>query len=147
MCAPAFRRRQAETFGTVITSAARDLLARWRPVIAAGTPVRMDHDLTALTLQVVVTAMFGPELAGLGEQFGRAVDAVNSFISRYAVTPGSLIGISPYLLHRHRVLGGTRRVQAGALRSRRFPRSRPSTGRPPGRAVARDLSAASPVPC
>ncbi len=83
LCAPAFRRSQAETFNTVITSAARDLLARWRPAIAAGTPVRVDHDLTALTLQVVITAMFGTELASLGEQFGRAVDAVNSFIGRY----------------------------------------------------------------
>jgi cytochrome P450 len=83
MCAPAFRRSQVEHFAAVMTSAAQDLVERWRPAMAAGTPVRVDHDLTALTLQVVIAAMFGADFAGLGQGFGRAVDAVNGFIGHY----------------------------------------------------------------
>jgi enediyne biosynthesis protein E7 len=83
MCAPAFRRSQVENFDSVITSAAQGLLERWRPAITAGTPVRVDHDMTALTLVVVIAAMFGADFAGIGEGFGRAVDAVNDFIGHY----------------------------------------------------------------
>ncbi|HEX6526687.1 MAG TPA: cytochrome P450 [Streptosporangiaceae bacterium] len=88
MCAPAFRRSQVEKFGSVMTSAAQSLLERWRPAIASGSPVRVDHDLTALTLMVVIEAMFGADVAGIGEGFGRAVDAVNSFIGHYLPTDG-----------------------------------------------------------
>ncbi len=83
MCAPAFRRSQVENFDSVMTSAAQGLIERWRPAMAAGAPVRVDHDLTALTLVVVIAAMFGADFAGIGEGFGRAVDAVNSFIGHY----------------------------------------------------------------
>ena len=88
MCAPAFRRSQVELFDSVMTSAAQDLLERWRPAIAAGVPVRVDHELTALTLAVVIAAMFGADIAGIGEGFGRAVDAVNSFIGHYLPADG-----------------------------------------------------------
>jgi cytochrome P450 len=89
MCAPAFRRTQVELFDSVMTSAAQGLLERWRPAIVAGTPVRVDHDLTALTLAVVIEAMFSADIAGIGEGFGRAVDAVNSFIGHYLPTDGA----------------------------------------------------------
>jgi enediyne biosynthesis protein E7 len=89
MCAPAFRRSQVEKFDSVMISAARGLLERWRPAIAAGTAVRVDHDLTALTLTVVIEAMFGAGIAGIGEGFGRAVDAVNSFIGHYLPADGA----------------------------------------------------------
>jgi len=89
MCAPAFRRSQVEKFGSVMTSAAQGLLERWRPAIASGSPVRVDHDLTALTLMVVIESMFGADVAGIGEGFGRAVDAVNSFIGHYLPADGA----------------------------------------------------------
>ena len=89
MCAPAFRRSQVEIFDSVMTAAAQELLGRWRPAIEAGTPVRVDHDLTALTLAVVIEAMFGTDIAGIGQGFGRAVDAVNSFIGHYLPEDGA----------------------------------------------------------
>jgi cytochrome P450 len=83
MCAPAFRRSQVENFDSVITTAAQGLIERWRPAIADGSPVRVDHELTALTLVVVFAAMFSADFAGIGEGFGRAVDAVNGFIGHH----------------------------------------------------------------
>ena len=81
MYAPAFRRPEVETFDAMIVEAAAYLRDRW--LDAAGTPVRVDHDLTALTLGVIVRAMLGADLLGIGEGFGRAVDAVNRFIGHY----------------------------------------------------------------
>jgi cytochrome P450 len=81
MYAPAFRRSAVERFDEVITEAARFLRDRW--VAAIGSPVRVDHDLTSLTLGVIVKAMLGADLLGIGEGFGRAVDAVNRFIGHY----------------------------------------------------------------
>jgi cytochrome P450 len=81
MYAPAFRRPEVETFDAMITRSAAFLRDRWAD--GAGTPMRVDHDLTALTLGVIVKAMLGADLLGIGEGFGRAVDAVNRFIGHY----------------------------------------------------------------
>ncbi len=85
MCAPAFRRSEVETFDTIFTDAATQLTNQWAAAAAAGTAVRADHDLTALTLTVVMKAMLGADVvgAGVGDGFGRAVDAVNRFIGHY----------------------------------------------------------------
>lgn len=81
MCAPAFRRTEVETFDDIMTDAAVDLVEHWRG--AEGGPVRVDHDLASLTLTVVVRAMLGSDITGIGDGFGRAVDAVNRFMGHY----------------------------------------------------------------
>jgi cytochrome P450 len=127
MCAPAFRRSQVEHFASVMTSAAQGLVERWRPAMEAGTPVRVDHDLTALTLQVVIAAMFGADFAGLGEGFGRAVDAVNGFIGHYLPDDAGSVGTnraqaryaqaSGFLDQVARAIITARRAGAGAERT------------------------------
>jgi cytochrome P450 len=79
MCAPAFRPAEIGRFDQVIVEAADHLVKQWR----GDAPVRVDHDLTALTLTVIVKAMLGTDIGGAGEGFGRAVDAVNRFIGHY----------------------------------------------------------------
>lgn len=83
MCAPAFRRSKVEQFDQVIVTAAAAMLDRWQTAIEAGAPTRLDHDLTALTLSVLVKVTLGADLVGIGPGFGAAVDAVNGFIGRY----------------------------------------------------------------
>jgi cytochrome P450 len=85
MCAPAFRPAQVDTFDAIMTDAAQALLRRWQPAIEDGTPVRLDHDLTALTLTVVVRAMIGFDMSGAGAGFGKAVDAVNRHMGHYQI--------------------------------------------------------------
>ncbi|MDI2130068.1 cytochrome P450 [Yinghuangia seranimata] len=83
MCAPAFRPAEVARFDTVIVDAAERMLAAWRPAIASGQPLAVDHHLTALTLAVITRAILGANIEGVGEGFGRAVDDVNRFIGHY----------------------------------------------------------------
>ena len=86
MCAPAFRRTEVEAFDELIVQAAAGLRDSWH---AAGAPgsgqaaVRVDHGLTSLTLAVIARAMLGTDLAGIGDGFGQAVDAVNRYVGHY----------------------------------------------------------------
>jgi cytochrome P450 len=83
LCAPSFRRAAVEEFDTLMTSAAGDLADRWAAAADAGTEIRVDHDLTSLTLRIVVAALLGSDQADLGRGFGQAVDAINRFIGHY----------------------------------------------------------------
>jgi cytochrome P450 len=83
MCAPAFRRTEVERFSDVIVTAALHMVDRWRRAIAVGQPIRLDHELTALTLSVLVKVVLGADLDGIGPGFGAAVDAINAFMGRY----------------------------------------------------------------
>ena len=83
LCAPSFRRAAVEEFGTLMTTAAADLADRWGKDADDGHNVRVDHDLTSLTLRIVVAALLGSDQADLGQGFGRAVDAINRFIGHY----------------------------------------------------------------
>jgi enediyne biosynthesis protein E7 len=83
LCAPSFRRASVEEFGSLMTGAAADLADRWAQAADLGQNVRVDHDLTSLTLRIVVAALLGSDQADLGQGFGRAVDAINRFIGHY----------------------------------------------------------------
>jgi cytochrome P450 len=83
MCAPAFRRNEVEPYTTVIVRAAAGLRDAWRAAGADGTAVRVDHGLSSLTLTVIAQAMLGADLAGIGDGFGQAVDAVNACVGHY----------------------------------------------------------------
>jgi enediyne biosynthesis protein E7 len=83
LCAPSFRRAAVEEFGPLMTTAAADLADRWGRAADDGQSVRVDHDLTAMTLRIVVAALLGSDQADLGRGFGRAVDAINCFIGHY----------------------------------------------------------------
>jgi cytochrome P450 len=83
MCAPAFRRTEVERYTDMIVDAAERLIEQWRPGLENGNAVRLDHQLTALTLSVLVKAILGAEVDGIGPRFGAAVDGINGYIGRY----------------------------------------------------------------
>jgi enediyne biosynthesis protein E7 len=83
LCAPSFRRAAVEEFDTLMTAAASDLAGQWAAAADTGTQIRVDHDLTSLTLRIVVAALLGSDQADLGRGFGQAVDAINRFIGHY----------------------------------------------------------------
>ena len=83
MCAPAFRRTEVEPFTDLIVGAAAELRDAWRAAGADGTAVRVDYGLSSLTLTVIAQAMLGTDLGGIGDGFGRAVDAVNAYVGHY----------------------------------------------------------------
>jgi cytochrome P450 len=80
---PAFERERVAGLGDLIVSEAAALLERWRPAQESSEPVRLDHDLSGLTLAVVARAILGTDVSGIGPRFGAAVDTVNRFMGHY----------------------------------------------------------------
>lgn len=87
LCAPSFRRVAVESFDGLMVEAALDLATAWGEAADRGEAVRVDHDLTALTLRVVASALLGSELSAAGRGFGQAVDDINRFIGHFDGTP------------------------------------------------------------
>lgn len=85
--APAFRPSQVRRFDTVITDATASLVRRWSAAADAGAEVSADHQLTSLTLAVVVRALLGLDIDGIGDGFGHAVDSVNAWIGHVGSEP------------------------------------------------------------
>lgn len=80
LTAPMFERQRVERFAGLMVEQAAELAQRWLSE-PSGTPVRVDHDLSSLTLTVIAGALLSGDLSGIGHGFGEAVDAVNSFMS------------------------------------------------------------------
>jgi cytochrome P450 len=84
---PYFDRGRIESLGALIAEETEALVGRWRE---APQPVRLDHDLSSLTLAVVARAILGSELSGIGPRFGQAIDTVNRFMGHYdPMLPGA----------------------------------------------------------
>lgn len=151
---PMFRRRRVEAFAPMMVARAVALAERWLAV-PARDPVRVDHDLTGLTLAVVANALTGGDLSGVGRGFGAAVDAVNNFMSHGdpADTPGTeaVMADEAAYLKAQRVLDGivwalvqARQAPGGDgdqppdLLSALLEAQDPATGAPLGRREVRD---------
>jgi cytochrome P450 len=80
---PAFDRARVATLDGVIVAETEALLERWAAALADGAVVRLDHDLSSLTLAVVARAILGAGMTGTGRRFGQAVDTVNRFMGHY----------------------------------------------------------------
>ncbi len=87
---PAFERSRVEGLGELIVEETEALVGRWAPALASGEAVRLDHDLSSLTLAVVSRAILGSDVSGIGRRFGEAVDTVNRFMGHYdPLLPGA----------------------------------------------------------
>jgi cytochrome P450 len=89
---PPFARERVEGFDGLVTSATAELLDRWASRPAAGEPLRLDHQLSGLTLAIVARAIFGSEVTGIDERFGEAVDVLNRFMGHYDPLEDSATG-------------------------------------------------------
>jgi len=85
---PAFQHREIVTFDVLMLEETDRLIARW--LDGAGT-VRLDRDLTSLTLAIVARALLGSDVS-IGDRFGEAVDDANRFMSHYGVESSDLGG-------------------------------------------------------
>jgi len=85
---PSFEKRRIDALGDLIVEETLALVERWRE--SAGEIVRLDHDLSSLTLAVVARAILGSDMTGIGPRFGEAIDAVNRFMGHYdPLLPGA----------------------------------------------------------
>lgn len=85
---PAFQHREIVTFDVLMLDETDRLINRW---LAHGDRIRLDRDLTSLTLSIVARALLGSDIS-IGERFGEAVDDANRFMGHYGVDGSGLDG-------------------------------------------------------
>jgi enediyne biosynthesis protein E7 len=70
MMQPLFHRRVVTEFASVIAQVNERFLARWEPLAAHGSVVNLTDEMSELTLEIVLRAIFGRDLDRLSEQLG-----------------------------------------------------------------------------
>ena len=69
MIQPAFNRNAIGALDALIRRANELLLARWRSAAASGTPVNVTRDVSLLTLEITLRALFGDDYDQLAPRF------------------------------------------------------------------------------
>jgi cytochrome P450 len=67
---PAFHRRIIDRFGRMIAAANERLLERWQAAAGSDEPVNVTDAISELTLEIVLAAIFGEDLATLADANG-----------------------------------------------------------------------------
>jgi cytochrome P450 len=70
MMQPLFHRRVINQFASVIAAANGQLITRWEALARADATVNLTDEMSALTLEMVLRAIFGSDLDRLTQQFG-----------------------------------------------------------------------------
>jgi cytochrome P450 len=76
MMQPAFHRRILGQFDGVIARANDRLLAEWQRRCAAGEPVNVTDDMSVMTLEIILSTIFGDDLAAMTRETGENPFAV-----------------------------------------------------------------------
>ncbi|HWL61893.1 MAG TPA: cytochrome P450 [Steroidobacteraceae bacterium] len=70
MMQPTFHRRILAQFDRVIARANDHLLAEWQRKCDAGEPVNVTEDMSTMTLEIILSVLFGDDLAAMSAQAG-----------------------------------------------------------------------------
>jgi enediyne biosynthesis protein E7 len=70
MMQPFFHRRVITQFAEVIGSANSQLLTRWQDLARRGEPVNLTDEMSSLTLEIVLRAIFGRDLERMSAELG-----------------------------------------------------------------------------
>jgi cytochrome P450 len=70
MMQPTFHRRILAQFDRVIARANDRLLAEWQRKCTAGEPVNVTDDMSTMTLEIILSVLFGDDLAAMSTQAG-----------------------------------------------------------------------------
>jgi enediyne biosynthesis protein E7 len=70
MLQPSFHRRVLAQFDRLIAAANDRLLARWERACDAGEPVNVTEDMSIMTLEIILGAIFGDDLAAMHAETG-----------------------------------------------------------------------------
>jgi len=78
---PAFQHREILRFAPLMINEADRMIDQW---LSGTDHVRLDRDLTSLTLTIVARSLLGSDVV-IGSRFGEAVDDANRFMGHYGV--------------------------------------------------------------
>lgn len=70
MMQPFFHRRVVNRFGNLISAANDLLIARWAPLAARGELLNLSEEMSDLTLEIVLSSIFGDDLDRLTREIG-----------------------------------------------------------------------------
>ena len=70
MMQPGFHRNILKQFDGVIARANDNLLAEWQAKCSAGEPVNVTSDMSRMTLDIILTSIFGSDLAAMERETG-----------------------------------------------------------------------------
>ncbi|MEO7775709.1 MAG: cytochrome P450 [Steroidobacteraceae bacterium] len=76
MIQPTFHRKVVARFGELIAKSNDQLLARWQAAAVAGAPINVTDDMSILTLEVVLRAIFGDDVDTMTREAGENPFAV-----------------------------------------------------------------------
>jgi len=92
---PAFHHRRIEGFGTLMTNAALEMLARWEARPAPDEPLDMAVEMMRLTLRIVGQALFSVDTSAEGDEFGQAFAIVNAYLMKIFYQPLLMLPFVP----------------------------------------------------
>jgi cytochrome P450 len=84
---PAFHRQRIAAFGTLMTTAATEMLHRWDALCQSGASLDAANEMMSLTLRVVGLALFGADMGREVDTVGRSFTILNNFLTRAAYQP------------------------------------------------------------
>jgi cytochrome P450 len=84
---PAFHRQRIAGFGSLMTSAAAETLARWDERPTEDAPLDVAAEMMGLTLRVVGLALFGADVSDDVEVVRRSFTTIVDFLTRAAYEP------------------------------------------------------------
>lgn len=109
MIQPTFHRRVLARFGTLIAAANDACLARWEAQAARGEAINVTDDMSVLTLEILLRAIFGSDLDGMvtdtGENPFACLTETNERDLRFAYRFRKLAGLIQKIVARRRELG------------------------------------------
>ncbi|HEY1012348.1 MAG TPA: cytochrome P450 [Herpetosiphonaceae bacterium] len=68
---PAFHRARLMGFGEIMARRAGELIERWRPAAAAGSPVDVTHEMMRVTIEIVGEALFSANVSDSVDRIDR----------------------------------------------------------------------------
>ncbi|HTP02141.1 MAG TPA: cytochrome P450 [Anaerolineales bacterium] len=82
MMQPAFHHTRLAQLDEMITQATEAMLAQWQALYAAGQPIDLPREMSALTLTVTTRALFGVDLGDEVREVGEIVNRAASFLEK-----------------------------------------------------------------
>lgn len=79
---PAFHREWIASFARIMTDATEEMLARWSRVSDTGKPLRVDEEMTRLTLGIVTRSLLSRDLSCEAETVSRSFDVIREHTMR-----------------------------------------------------------------
>ena len=92
---PIFHRRMVESFASIMTKAAQEMVERWRRPAATGEAIDVAAEMSRLTLAIVGQALFGADTRDMARPLNQAFGVALAHINNRSAHPYALPDWAP----------------------------------------------------